>query len=119
LALARKYANGVLWFMRFIETPVFTATLRRHLDDETYRALQLSLVLRPTQGPIIQGGAGLRKLRWAAQGRGKRGGVRLIYYWESASQTYYMLYLYAKNEQGDLTSAQLKTLAKLVREEFR
>ena len=43
----------------------------------------------------------------------------MIYYWESASQTYYMLYLYAKNEQGDLTSAQLKTLAKLVREEFR
>ena len=89
MALARKYANGVLWFMRFIETPVFTATLRRHLDDETYRALQLSLVFRPTQGPIIQGGAGLRKVCWV------------------------------KNEQGDLTSAQLKTLAKLVREEFR
>jgi len=51
-------------------------------------------------------------------GRGKRGGVRLIYYWEPASQTFYMLYLYAKNEQGDLTATQLKALAKLVREEF-
>jgi len=105
--------------MRFVETPVFTAALRRHWDDETYRALQLSLLLRPTQGPLIQGGAGLRKLRWAAEGRGKRGGVRLIYYWEPIDQTVYMLYLYAKNEQGDLTAAQIKVLAKLVREEFQ
>jgi mRNA-degrading endonuclease RelE of RelBE toxin-antitoxin system len=52
------------------------------------------------------------------QGRGKRGGVRLIYYWDPASQMVYMLYLYAKNEQGDLTSAQTKALARLVREEF-
>lgn len=105
--------------MRFIETPVFTAVMRKHLDDETYRALQLSLLLRPTQGPLIQGGGGIRKLRWAATGRGKRGGVRLIYYWEQTSETVYMLYFYAKNEQGDLTSAQLKGLAKLVREEFK
>src|SRR5262245_31011251 len=104
--------------MQFIETPVFTAAVRRHLDDDAYRALQLTLLLRPTQGPIIQGGSGLRKLRWAAPGRGKRGGVRLIYYWDPASETVYMLYLYTKNEQGDLTAAQLKTLAKLVREEF-
>jgi len=104
--------------MRFVETPVFTAALRRHLDDETYRVLQLALLLRPLQGPIIQGGAGLRKLRWAATGRGKRGGVRLIYYWEAASQTFYMLYIYAKNEQRDVTAAQLKILSKLVREEF-
>lgn len=107
--------------MRFVETPVFIAALRRHLDDELYRALQLALVLRPTQGPIIQGSEGLRKLRWSAPGRGKRGGVRLIYYWKPGSQTFYMLYLlylYAKNEQGDLTSAQIKVLTRLVREEF-
>lgn len=104
--------------MRFIETPVFTAALRRHLDDETYRALQVTLLLRPAQGPLIQGGAGLRKLRWAAPGRGKRGGIRVIYYWDPGIQTFYMLYLYTKNEQGDLTSAQLKILATLVRKEF-
>ena len=67
--------------MRFIETPVFTAALRRHLSDEAYRALQLALVLRPEQGPVISGSGGLRKLRWAVLGRGKRGGLRVIYYW--------------------------------------
>ncbi|THJ25170.1 MAG: hypothetical protein CAF45_002275 [Nitrospira sp. CG24E] len=105
--------------MRFIETPAFTTALWRHLDDETYRALQLALLLRPTQGPLIQGGAGIRKLRWARPSRGKRGGIRLIYYWEPEMETFYMLYLYAKNQQGDLTSAQLKVLAKFVREELK
>ena len=117
-ALAEQCVIGVACVMRFVETPVFTAALRRHLDDETYRALQLALVLRPAQGPIVQGGGGLRKLRWSAPGRGKRGGVRLIYYWDQTSQTFYILYLYARNEQGDLTAAQLKVLARLVREEF-
>ena len=105
--------------MRFIETPVFTATLRQHLPDEAYRALQLALVLRPDQGPVIGGSGGLRKLRWGLPGRGKRGGLRLIYYWDKTGGTLYMLYLYAKNEQGDLTNAQLQTLTALVREEFK
>lgn len=104
--------------MRFVETPIFTAAFRRHLDDENYRMLQLALILRPEQGPIIPVGGGLRKLRWSGEGRGKRGGLRLIYYWNQASHTFYMLYLYAKNEQSDLTAAQVKTLARLVREEF-
>lgn len=105
--------------MRFIETPVFTASLRRHLNDDAYRALQLALVLRPEQGPVIPGSGGLRKLRWAAPGRGKRGGLRVIYYWDPADEAFYMLYTYAKNEQGDLTAAQVRVLARLVREEFK
>jgi hypothetical protein len=55
--------------MRFIEPSAFTSGLRRQLEDEEYRALQLSLVLRPDQGVLIPGGAGLRKLRWRAEGR--------------------------------------------------
>ena len=66
--------------MRFIETPVFTTALRRHLEDDAYGALQLALVLRPEQGAIIPGGAGVRKMRWAFRGKGKRGGLRVIYY---------------------------------------
>src|SRR5665213_1990595 len=105
--------------MRFIETAVFTRSLRRHLDDEQYRALQLALTLRPEQGPLIPGGGGLRKLRWGAEGRGKRGGVRTIYYWAVDEDLCYMVYMYAKNEQGDLTATQLRALARVVREEFK
>ena len=105
--------------MRFVETPVFTAAIRRHLEDEEYRALQLALVLRPEQGPVIPGSGGLRKVRWARAGQGKRGGLRVIYYWAPPEQVCYMLYAYSKNEQGDLTAAQVRVLAKLVREEFR
>ena len=105
--------------MRFIETPIFTKLLGRHLVDEQYRALQLSLLLRPEQGDLIKGSGGLRKLRWNAEGRGKRGGMRIIYYWAVAEETCFMLYLYATNEQGDLTPAQVKELGQLVRKEFK
>ena len=104
--------------MRFVETPVFTKALRAALSDEEYRALQIALMLRPEQGPLIQGTGGLRKIRWGGKSHGKRGGYRLIYYWDAQSETHYMLYLYAKNEQEDLTAGQRKLLAKVVREEF-
>lgn len=105
--------------MRFLETPVFTSRLRGLVDDHQYRAVQLALLLRPEQGPLIPGSGGLRKLRWGAKGRGKRGGLRLIYYWALQEQAFYMLYVYAKNEQSDLTPAQVKVLRRIVREEFR
>ena len=105
--------------MRFIETPVFTTSVARHLADESYRRLQVALMLRPEQGPLIPGAGGLRKVRWAKPGSGKRGGVRIIYYWAPAATAFYMLYCYAKNEQGDLTPAQAKTLGRLAREEFK
>lgn len=104
--------------LRFIETPVFTALLRRTLDDASYRALQLGLLLRPEQGAVIPGSGGLRKLRFGLQGRGKRGGLRVIYYWDDASATLYLLYLYKKSEQGDLTLAQIKLLRHVVEEEL-
>lgn len=104
--------------MRFIETPVFTALLRRTLDDASYRALQLALLLRPEQGAIIAGSGGLRKLRVGLPPRGKRGGLRVIYYWDAASGTLYLLYLYKKSEHGDLTPSQVKQLRHVVEEEF-
>jgi hypothetical protein len=104
--------------MRFVETHVFTDLVCKNLEDDEYRALQGSLLLRPEQGPVVPGSGGLRKVRWGAQGRGKRGGLRLIYFWDKPSGTYYMLFLYRKSEQGDLTKAQVQVLGRLVREEF-
>jgi hypothetical protein len=80
--------------------------------------LQLALLLRPELGRVIRNSAGLRKARWPLPGQGKRGGLRVIYYWDESSETFYMLYVYPKNEQEDLTPQQLRVLNRLVREEF-
>jgi hypothetical protein len=104
--------------MRFIETPTFTRVVVECLDDEAYRSLQLALLLRPEAGRVIRGSGGLRKLRWSLEGKGKRGGCRIIYYWDEPSETYYMLYAYSKSERDDLTASQLRILSRLVREEF-
>lgn len=80
--------------------------------------MQLALALRPEQGSLISGSRGLRKLRWGATGRGKRGALRVIYHWNAREEVAYMLFVYAKNEQGDLTRAQVKALSRLVREEL-
>src|SRR5713226_4099098 len=105
--------------MRFVETPIFTKVITRLLDDDGYRSLQIALMLRPEQGPVIRGARGLRKVRWARPGAGKRGGLRVIYYWAPAESVFYMLYVYSKNEQGDLTPGQARRLGQLVREEFK
>ena len=104
--------------MRFVETPVFTAAVTSLLSDEEYRQMQLALLIRPEHGALIRGSGGLRKLRWGARGHGKRGGVRMIYYWHPGDQFFYMLLIYAKAEQDDLTPTQLRVLRRLVREEF-
>ena len=105
--------------MRFVETPVFTKVITSAISDDEYRRLQIALMLRPDQGPVIRGTGGLRKVRWASSGSGKRGGLRIIYYWAPADRAFYMLYAYAKNEQGDLTPTQARQLGDLVREEFK
>jgi hypothetical protein len=104
--------------MRFIETSVFTRAIVELLDDDQYQSLQLALLARPGLGSMIRGSGGIRKLRWALAGTGKRAGIRVIYFWDEASETYYMLYAYRKNAQEDLTAQQLRALARLVREEF-
>ncbi len=104
--------------MTFVETPVFTRTVVELLADEQYHALQLALVLRPEAGATIPKSGGLRKVRWSIRGIGKRGGIRVIYFWDEPSETFYMLYAYRKNAQEDLTVKQLRVLSRLVREEF-
>jgi len=105
--------------MLFIETPIFTQEIVSFLKDEDYRSLQIALLFRPEQGTLIPGSGGLRKLRWGFHGKGKRGGCRIIYYWDKKLETIYMLYVYPKSKQEDLTQAQIKSLRKWVREEFK
>lgn len=103
--------------MLYIETSIFTKEIKRLLPDEEYRALQGALLLRPDAGDVIRGSGGLRKIRWNLPGKGKRGSLRIIYYWDSPD-VIFMLLPYVKNEQEDLSQAQLKILSSLVKERF-
>ena len=105
--------------MRFIETPVFSDQLHGLLSDDEYRGLQLALVLRPEQGSLIPGSGGLRKLRWGLRGKGKSGGLRVIYYWDPADSLVYLLFLYPKSRQEDLTADQLRLLRRIVQEDLK
>jgi hypothetical protein len=95
--------------MEFIETSIFTKRIVKLLTDEAYWELQAVLAGNPRAGEVIPGAGGLRKIRWRATGRGKRGGIRVIYYCWSEHRLY-MIFAYDKVEQGDLTPAQLKVL---------
>jgi hypothetical protein len=89
-----------------LETHAFTRRAVELLSDEEYAQLQAELVARPDAGRLIRGTAGLRKVRWAAKGHGKRGGVRAIYYWHVPGHQLRMLFVYSKGEQEDLTERQ-------------
>ena len=102
--------------MVFIETPVFTKLIEQLLTHEDYVELQRSLLLKPDVGPVIPGSGGLRKVRWGLQQQGKRGGLRVIYYWDKPNETIYMLLVYRKNEREDLTPNQVKFLRQLIKE---
>ncbi len=104
--------------VEFIETPIFTKQITDLLDDADYGQLQVTLAIQPNSGDVIRGGGGLRKIRWSAQGRGKRGGIRVIYYKIEEDQIY-MLFAYPKNKQEDLTSEQLKVLRTLIAKELK
>ncbi|MGI9038670.1 MAG: hypothetical protein ACR2GQ_07390 [Gemmatimonadota bacterium] len=102
-----------------IETSVFTKQVSVHMDDDSYRLLQIELVRNPGIGALIRGSGGLRKVRWRSAGRGKRGGVRVIYHWHRSRAILLMLLAYGKSGQKDLTAEQLNGLRAVVEEEFR
>ncbi len=105
--------------MLIIETQIFTKRIQELIPDEEYRLLQAHLVNRPDAGKIISGSGGLRKLRWSAGGHGKRGGIRVIYYWAISQDVLLLLYAYPKSEQDDLTPEQLKQLRKVIEKEYK
>ena len=102
--------------MVFVELTPFSAFRAAWWSDEDLRRLQNFLLATPDAGDVIPGGSGLRKLRWSAQGRGKRGGARVIYYQHVPGERIYLIYAYAKSAQANLTREQVKALATLMKD---
>lgn len=100
----------------FRESAKFTEHLEELLSEDEYSELQWELLENPTGGKVIKGSGGIRKVRWSAKGRGKRGGARVIYYFALDKNTFFMLDIYVKNEKTDLTEFELKSLKNLVKE---
>ncbi len=100
--------------MIFIETPVFTRRLCELLDDDSYADFQRLLAERPDIGDVIEGTGGIRKVRVASSGRGKRGGSRVIYYHFVSAAQIALLLIYPKNEKDDLTSDERKALRRII-----
>lgn len=105
--------------MEFVETIAFTKRLEKLLDDEDYRLLQHMLFQNPEAGDIIRQTGGARKVRWAPQGRGKSGGVRVIYYYNPGEATCYLLLVYGKNEQDSLSPQQKRLLKQVIQQELK
>lgn len=104
----------------FIESRIFSHYRESLMDDDSYREFQRYLMNNPTAGEVIIGTGGLRKIRWSANGKGKRGGSRVIYIYLDKRCHFHLLTIYGKNEAEDLTSdekLQLKQLAEKLRHE--
>ncbi len=96
----------------------FSRRITELLADEEYAFLQFSLIVHPKRGVVIPGTGGIRKMRWAGSGQGKRGGIRIIYYAALANEQILMLYAYAKNDREDLSEVQRKALRIVVEAEY-
>ena len=94
----------------FIETKLFTRLVQEYLSDDEYLRLQQALLTDPEAGAIIPGSGGVRKLRWGVAGRGKRGGVRVIYFLRTKQGQIWMLTLYAKNVTENIPANVLKQI---------
>ena len=104
--------------MVFIETHNFTKSIRELITDDNYAELQKALSINPAIGTLIEGTGGLRKVRWKINDKGKRGGIRIIYYWHVKNHQILFLLVYSKNVKDDLTQKQKQQLKTLVQEEL-
>jgi len=100
--------------MIFVEDHGFQKRRKGLLDDEELFGLMESLAVHPGVGKLIPSSGGLRKVRWAAKGHGKRGGARVIYFWWIAEDRILLLDIYAKSEQEDLAAAEIEKLRRKV-----
>jgi mRNA-degrading endonuclease RelE of RelBE toxin-antitoxin system len=100
--------------MIFIEASSFTKLLPYYLSDNEYRALQVYLMQKPDAGDLIKGSGGVRKVRWASEGMGNSGGIRVIYYWKKPDYEIWMLTLYSKSERTTIAGHVLKKIAEAI-----
>lgn len=101
----------------FIETPLFTKLVTEYLSDEEYTQLQAYLAENPEAGTVIRGSGGVRKVRWSMKGRGKRGGLRVIYYIRLPESEFWMLTLYPKNVADSIPAHTLRAIRKEIEDE--
>lgn len=107
--------------LTIIEHPGFTKTIAEILPDSEYAEFQQYLATNPASGDVIPGLGGLRKIRWAASGRGKRGGARIVYLFIVRADTLYLFHAYTKGDIADMTPAQkrrLRAAVEAIQEEF-
>jgi hypothetical protein len=97
------------------EVPEYIRQVEKLLTEDERREVVDYLAANPMAGAVMQGTGGVRKMRWGRQGHGKRGGVRVIYYFHSERMPLYLLTVFAKNERENLTMAERNELARLVR----
>jgi hypothetical protein len=109
-------ARGRAWSS--LKLPSSPGKSKDLLSDDEYWKLQAALVSQPNRGRMIKGSGGLRKMRWALPGKGKRGGVRVIYYWAVSQEQLLMLFMYQESERDDLSPAQLKILREIVESSY-
>lgn len=104
----------------FVELPLFRERRPSYLGDDEYRALQIELMANPEQGDVIRHTGGLRKVRFrdTRRQKGKRGGLRVIYYYWTVGAQFWMFYIYDKDEFADLTSHEAKALGAMLKAEL-
>jgi mRNA-degrading endonuclease RelE of RelBE toxin-antitoxin system len=101
--------------MEFIEAPAFTRHLYEYLTDDEYFGLQNFLLINPEAGKVVPGSGGVRKVRWGMSGRGKSGGVRVIYYFKRQDDEIWLLTIYSKSELDNIPAHILRLIAKEVK----
>jgi len=104
----------------FVELPSFERHRADYLDDDAFLRLQRLLMLNPEAGDVIPGTGGLRKLRFGDErrGKGKRGGLRVIYYWWDTGSQFWLFTVFDKDEMSDLTITERKALKEMIKQEL-